>query len=274
LDRQATGVVTHLVASGIGSVTAYVCVRIAPSLMIEGPSAIATERSGTRAATREGVIRLIGELLDERLSGSGLQQGIEWDRMAMIDGLREGNGDLPRWLQRQVGAWQSVEPMHDIDNVAAAAQAADWRSMKKPMARSQPPTNTVSGLMLNHAPLYLESQMQVLVTRRIAATALALRLYQIDHGGQWPATLDALVPQYLPMQPIDTFSSTHAMIGYLLGNPPALYSVSTNEIDDHGDRTGAMTVNGYNPWRSPDAVFPLGGVQTNEPWDPAGPSKD
>ena len=42
---------------------------------------------------------------------------------------------------------------------------------------------------------------------RLAATALALRLYAADHGGRYPGTLDELVPEYLPAVPLDPLAA-------------------------------------------------------------------
>lgn len=42
----------------------------------------------------------------------------------------------------------------------------------------------------------------------------ALRLHQLDHGGQWPDRLDELAPAYLPSLPADPFSATGEAFGY------------------------------------------------------------
>ena len=49
------------------------------------------------------------------------------------------------------------------------------------------------------------AHFRLIATRRMAATALAIRLYEIDHG-QRPDTLEQLVPQYLPAVPRDPFT--------------------------------------------------------------------
>ena len=51
-------------------------------------------------------------------------------------------------------------------------------------------------------------------SRHRAAAALAVRLYQADHGGALPPTLDALVPAYLPSVPRDPTSAANAPLGY------------------------------------------------------------
>ena len=52
--------------------------------------------------------------------------------------------------------------------------------------------------------------------RDAAAIALGLRLYELDHAGAWPATLDELVPQYLPAIPVNHSSADDAPYAYQL----------------------------------------------------------
>jgi hypothetical protein len=51
--------------------------------------------------------------------------------------------------------------------------------------------------------------------KRAAAAALAMRLYRVDHN-QWPASLEALVPAYLPAIPNDPMSPGNRPIGYVI----------------------------------------------------------
>jgi len=51
----------------------------------------------------------------------------------------------------------------------------------------------------------------------MAAVALAIRLYEIDHSHR-PATLDELVPDYLPEVPDDPFADDGGKIGYSIEN--------------------------------------------------------
>ncbi|MCH7565360.1 MAG: hypothetical protein IH968_16225 [Gemmatimonadetes bacterium] len=68
----------------------------------------------------------------------------------------------------------------------------------------------------------------------IAAIALAMRLYELDHGRR-PRQLSELVPDYLPAVPLDPMASDGRVIVYLLEpEPPILYSVGENGVDDGG----------------------------------------
>ena len=76
--------------------------------------------------------------------------------------------------------------------------------------------------------IYIQSKCD----RRAAATALAIRMYKLDHGGR-PTTLSELVPRYIPVLPGDPFATTPRPLGYLPNaNPPMLYSVGENGVDD------------------------------------------
>ncbi len=78
------------------------------------------------------------------------------------------------------------------------------------------------------------SQYGVITNRRMTATALAIRLYELDKG-QMPETLDELVPEYLPAVPQDPFFDGVRPIGYLPNAElPVLYSVGFNGVDDGG----------------------------------------
>lgn len=73
-----------------------------------------------------------------------------------------------------------------------------------------------------------------LARRRMAAIALAIRLYQVDHGTR-PTELAELVPKYLTTLPLDPFAINGATFVYKpLAPRPLLYSVGPNGADDGG----------------------------------------
>lgn len=76
-----------------------------------------------------------------------------------------------------------------------------------------------------------------------AETAVALRRYQLDHG-EYPASLDALVPRYLPAVPIDPFT----------GKPPLYVK---------GQTGFTLTTQRYDPRRAtmrPTPEWKVGGM--------------
>ena len=82
--------------------------------------------------------------------------------------------------------------------------------------------------------LGLELDYRAVATRRMAATALAIRLYEIDHGRR-PDELGELVPEYLQAVPPDPLAAGGAPLRYIRdGDYPRLYSVGSNGVDEGG----------------------------------------
>ncbi|MGE5607956.1 MAG: hypothetical protein ACM359_01770 [Bacillota bacterium] len=102
-----------------------------------------------------------------------------------------------------------------------------------------------------------------IVKRRVAALKLAIRWYQLEHGGQLPPTLEALVPQYLAAVPLDPFAAKGQALRY---GPSAqdpmrcsiLYSVGINGIDDKPDERDWRVQSEAELYKQLDVIFPLG----------------
>lgn len=81
------------------------------------------------------------------------------------------------------------------------------------------------------------SEMRLSIVRRCAAVALAVKLYEADHGHR-PATLAELVPAYLDAVPVDPMRADGGPVGYRAGasdaGPAVVYSVGMDGEDDGG----------------------------------------
>jgi hypothetical protein len=55
---------------------------------------------------------------------------------------------------------------------------------------------------------------RVRAVQKLAATALAVQLHRMDHGGQLPQRVEELVPKYLPSVPIDSLDQATSPIRY------------------------------------------------------------
>lgn len=64
--------------------------------------------------------------------------------------------------------------------------------------------------------------------------AISLELYRRHHGGQYPATLDVLVPQWLPTVPADRITGEPVRYRVVNGEP-RVYSVGADRKDDGGE---------------------------------------
>jgi hypothetical protein len=83
----------------------------------------------------------------------------------------------------------------------------------------------LSALLASQYDGTLERASMVVAERRMAATALAIRLYEVDCG-QRPEMLDELVPGYLPAVPQDPYAADGCPIAYLPHDTtPRLYCV-------------------------------------------------
>jgi hypothetical protein len=168
---------------------------------------------------------------------------------------------LHRYLTAIVEASREAESLPAFE----AAFADRFNEAQLDVIEQRPMLHMFSRIMMSAFDAAIRTHCQVLATQRMAATALAIRLYEADHG-QRPETLDQLVPDYLPAVPRDPFTLDepikyrpegakliewrHVRDGKVTGPPlpetgPAiLYSVGSNETDHGGlvvlDRQGQL----------------------------------
>ena len=141
--------------------------------------------------------------------------------------LLMGDMDISRWrvtgqpIIKDAGSWE--------DNRAELLDTfRDWRTaLTSPMSASAPPAaaNAARGpvafaqslfLMLSAGPIRTKHAVQ---TARITITVMmALERWRLRHG-QYPETLDALVPEVLPAVPLDPWSEQP--MGYRRMDPAA-----------------------------------------------------
>ncbi len=245
-QRRPT-LVGHLVAVGLSQVAAVTIDRVMPTIDVT-------------PADRPAVAALLARLQDERPDRDGARLGYQCERVFAVQALTDvADGTAGGQMGQAVpGPLRAVlRPVLLTDAAAAAehltaveqiaATAPDW-----PAARAAVPT-TVAAATSAHPLLHLGLRMVVadhdrairvdfrgLANRRLAAVAVAARLYAADHAGRLPATLDALVPAYLPAVPTDAMDGRPLRFA---ANPPRAYSVGDDGTDDGGvpvDMTAPM----------------------------------
>ena len=116
---------------------------------------------------------------------------------------------------------------------------------------------------------FIESDWRVRMEMRLAAVSIGVQLYRADHG-DWPASLQVLVPQYMPSIPKDPYSELGKPIGYLLvphalpdgRDRPLIYSVSS---------AGDTVVDGTYVLPVPQYDWERGSIQFRDlaRWSPA-----
>lgn len=265
VDTRST-FIGHLVANGLENMGANFCLRLCDP---------ATSPTARHDQNLGAVVQpLIVDLCDDAQFRRGFDAGLRADRMVMVDAIIH----LPT---SRFSAFCLNYPifsgaralLEDYDGWIRGAALPSWPAAATLVPAERPTSEPF--LVIYMGPslrrvFLLEYETEA--ERHAAAIAIACRLYADDHDGKWPADLSALVPHYLRAIPYDPFDVHLRPMKYLPSNPPAIYSISMNGIDNHGDRTGAVSYKygfNYDPWQSPDAVFPIGGVV--EPADKRAP---
>ncbi|MCC6683024.1 MAG: hypothetical protein IT445_19155 [Phycisphaeraceae bacterium] len=82
-----------------------------------------------------------------------------------------------------------------------------------------------------------KKEWEIRIIRSAHRVAVAVVRYQREHG-DWPASLDDLVPQYLDALPTDAFSGD-PLIYRRTATGPIIYSIGTDGVDDGGTTTNS-----------------------------------
>ena len=290
--------VGHLVAIAINATTCEALNEMSPGLKI------GTSAGDARAAD---VNALIADLLDDKPARQSYRLGIYGERMAQLDTARcvaDGRLSLATLTGGGLGAGPNpvasvatfaARPIalsdgqimleHTTARLRAFEASPDWPTYQ---TKAPPYPADVADTMVIHvlAKVMLpsldratQSHFRNTADRRLAATALAVRRYALDHAGKLPPTLDELVPAYLPAVPLDPFARGGKQPLKYVADPakPRLYSVG----DDGADNAGSELVSLANArrtklsrWDKLDAVVHLT-AQPREPVnEPEGADSD
>jgi hypothetical protein len=121
-------------------------------------------------------------------------------------------------------ARKAVEAFRRNRNIKITTWAdfrADWRARSE-QAGGEDESMTTAGLILQNL---FSSIAQIRLTR----VSLLLRAWTLEHGGQLPDSLEALVPDYLPELPVDPYDGKP-----LRYDKERLWSVGSDLKDDGG----------------------------------------
>jgi hypothetical protein len=157
------------------------------------------------------------------------------------------------------------------DRMAQALKAETWPGALTRMPRAPRPVDIVDEWTHMLSTVFIASFDRAIVLhyrtvaiRRMAGLALAIRLYELDHGER-PTELSALLPDYIDALPIDPFGDGERTFGYLPDALwPRIYTVGPNGTDDAGE-IGFHPSGGVH-WDHLDPPFFLDGAgpQTEE----------
>ncbi|HZL37168.1 MAG TPA: hypothetical protein VFC78_17745 [Tepidisphaeraceae bacterium] len=246
--------VSHLAALRPVAVAGDRCMLISPDLRLTTSKADPHARDGMIPARRQDVMDLIAEFLDEASLRMGIMENWQYGRMEMADRLiygAPGASIIGRW--RVYDQATLILRIYDIG--VKARIASDWpiaTQFFKEFPAGAPSLHDATESFESSQEGKTKVEFNLRTERRVAAIALALRLYAVDHDNHFPDRLDQLVPAYLHAVPADPFAANGRPLNYLPGKKPAIYSVGQDGVDNHGARgTGSQ-------WNGPDAVFVLG----------------
>ena len=198
------------------------------------------------------VKKLIDELLDEREMKESWKRGIGIERAMGVDAAlylahletpppREathplfGNPLKPLTLRDgRYLLWHSTQMLKAADLPDYPSHQRATRPLREEVDAmyQTKPLHIVSTLLMPAYERVAQRHYTALAERRMAATALAIRLYALENGGNLPKNLDELAPKYLPDAPLDPMSD-----GKRIGYDPQrqiLWSVGENGRDDGG----------------------------------------
>jgi hypothetical protein len=248
--------VGHLVATGCQVLCAARASELAPDLRIGG---------GADAAPAAAVEDLIAALLDEHAPRAGYCHALRAERilqMRMLDAMFSGARPVRLYMLRAVIDANAVAM---LDYTGGFVKVCDAQDLPAARAASPSLAQSPKGKSLLYmfaqivTPAYdraVEAQYRCMTDRRLAATALAIRWYAVEHDGHLPAKLEDLVPQYLPALPKDPMATNGRLLGYRsASSDPILYSVGTNGTDEAGSELPDPTRNAR--WTTEDRAIHL-----------------
>lgn len=221
------GLIEYLAGVSLRDDLTHTLMQLAPHLQIDG---------SPRSAQREQMRRLIRELLvpfDAKLA----ERAFLIERAEQIEHAEKISNAST--LLGPMYLLDAVDIVRDMNQGVLAAKTTSWHDARFHLEKIRIPkldrdktyANRLTGLGVEQ---WLWRGYVSQFSKQAAATALAIRLYAQDHDGQFPTTLDALVPEYLNAVPIDPFSKEKPL-RYLLaeaGKRPILASVGLNEVAD------------------------------------------
>ena len=220
-------------------------------------------------AAHKAAQELLGRLLDEKHFVANGERAWWGERAGILDDFQEivGGGDGGSWLALPYKPILQYDLLVTMDNVTQIAEASVQSNYPQAL-RMLPPSGTVGGLSAFFHPFssahhYSLTEIELgfhnIALRRLAATALAMRLFLADNDRSAVA-LSELVPRYLPSLPTDPFTGGSQPLRIAGAGPSRLYSIGVHGTD------GSALDTGDHIWG--DVAFYLDGGRQRKPLEP------
>lgn len=269
-----------LVAIGIRSMQAATVTEMAPELKV-----------GTAAgdAPPQLIRQLTADLLDDRAIKEDMTLGFLAERLFQIDiydqmdkgdftalsgapGQPSSTSGLQAFVAKPIirqNAEYCLEHTTKLVDLTRGNDFENWPRTKKVTTQWEGDIQTQTAswqYMLARALLpsfsrAIDTHFRVKTDRALAATALAIRLYQSEHNGGLPESLDVLVPAYLTTVPLDPRADGKPL-NFRGGDDPIIWSAGNNAEDDNGSEApesaaASRLSRELNQWEKKDAVVHL-----------------
>ncbi|MCC7291256.1 MAG: hypothetical protein IT449_04235 [Phycisphaerales bacterium] len=291
---RESSIIPYFIAAACESLMCHRISVIAPRLRVTDSGAV-EEESPLKPVPRARVQSLIAELLDDEAWNMGWRSSINGERALILDyagtlptgaftgaGIIGGSGPVAaRVVDALIGPTFRLDAARGLESMTRLREAGLLDTY--PAAKRATLTAEGAGNPFDDATTILEQASRVLALqgsrssdlglmphfrlraeRRMAATALAIRLYELDHGRR-PAALNDLVPDYLAAVPVDPFAEPARPLAYLPGHdPPILYSIYEDGIDDGGAEPTSTEHERSMEWKG-DWLFYLDGDRPADP---------
>lgn len=269
----APNLITALISSGIASMQVKLLDEMSPSLRI-GDDSTSVSPQRLRA--------LINDLLKNDAQRELMRRGLIAERafqQDMMQALMEGRGGNPlapgaSGPGQQPGGSalagvvlgpvmreNALLMLRHMNKVIESLDSADWPSFEarfqsiEAQLRRSPYRYRYASLMLPALDRAVLVNYRVLTDRHLTAAALACRWYAVEHDGRPPASLDELVPKYLPHVALDLLAGAGKTIGYVPdADRPRVYHVGENGKDDSGREPDPLASERENKGLSDEVV--------------------
>ncbi len=248
----------------IGSLVSIGCEAMQVALLADiAPTLRISSDGDPRAASPEQVRRTIDALLDDAPRAATLRRGMRGARVMQQDvmqDLLDGRLSLPAVLgpaappappsagARLMGRVltpvlreNALLMLEHMNGVIAQLDAPDWQAFQArvpgepPQIKRSPARYHLAAMLLPALARAPQTRYRLANDARLAAAALAIRWYAVEHDGRLPESLDELVPRYLPAVPPDALAGNGKLIGYVRDDDrPRVYHVGENFVDDAG----------------------------------------
>ena len=166
-----------------------------------------------------------------------------------------------------------LETMQGVIECIRRFQSVPWFEVKSAMDNNFASVNQISGPIQRYhywftlvaLPNYqraVQAAAQKETQRQMTLTSIALKRYSLENGHP-AATLEALVPQFLPALPRDYFGTGSLQYRIQSDGSAVLYSVGADGHDDQGASDPAQNGQAPDFWSGRDAAWPLAVGSTN-----------